>query len=985
MKARILPLLLAAAIVSHAQAASLAAPLEIQLPLGRSAYQTNESIDLAVVRTATEALPATELVLTLAGEDGSRLKFAFPTPAVALENGAARRTDHLHLDGRLLRPGRYAVQVTAGSASAETQIELHSHLRRSSFKIIQWGSRAKGPEQALLGEQSVGFNLVLPAYGGLAPDELIRAGVDYMWCCTMGGGHQLDLRQECDWSDPYVLGGAVARGVRRAMEDRTRPNAIGVHLFDEPGLTWWKHSATGVMVPFNLPSQDRAFAAAFGRPSLQYNQVKPDDAGSVAQWRELGRWKQSFMEAAWKQAAFGIYRVRPDFLPVTQSVYAAYAYSDGYYFNIVRPLPVASGHGGYDDWGPCYFHPSFVFELGRMRDLAKPNWYLPCWYQSTPGDRFRMEQYLAFMGNLQGMAVPPDMTVQQPGSIPLAAEGIVESNKLMARLGTIFTTMPVTRGQAAVLYSLAQNLDAQIHVMATDVNRSAYEGGGHARDASGLVHVAGKMIQTQIDPIVEEDILDGTLAAHYKAVVLPGIHYLDPPVVAALEAYAAAGGTVLLSDDSRVEIKGAAKLGAPATSEFLQKLARLWLERDQPGKLAEREKLYTAGNYMAAAAPLAKAMRAQFDKLGIRPALECDSQSVAAARQAAGDIEYLFAVNVTYDPAEGKMNSIKATEATLAVPDDGRPVYDAVLGGPAELKPQGKNLAGRFRFGPGQMRVFARTAKAIGGIRAATPIVARDFTTKEPIAVQVSATLLDAAGRVLAGSVPLEIRLVDPLGATRYQLDRATAQGTFAIRLPLAANDPPGQWTLVVRELLANTEDTVAFDYAPAAQCGALAGATPRAVSFGEDRENVFRFFRTYQDVTIVKGAGDYNGAAAERLAATLKPWGVRATIVAAAEVNKPRTITDEEARTWVGLDFGRVSPKDARPGNVGFAVRGPVVLLGTPEDNPLIKFALDNNFLPYKPGVAFPGRGRGMLAWQRDAVGYGQESIALVAYGPFQ
>ena len=141
-------------------------------------------------------------------------------------------------------------------------------------------------------------------------------------------------------------------------------------------------------------------------------------------------------------------------------------------------------------------------------------------------------------------------------------------------------------------------------------------------------------------------------------------------------------------------------------------------------------------------------------------------------------------------------------------------------------------------------------------------------------------------------------------------------------------------------------------------------------VCFGNDRENIFRFFRVHRDVTIVKGSTDYNTAAANRLVEILKPWDTHCTIVNAAEVNKPRQLSPEEVSTWCGLDGGTRKPEDANVANVGFAVRGPVILLGTPEDNPLIKFALEKNFLPYKPDkTSFPGRGRGFMAWQRDAV----------------
>src|SRR5262249_47774532 len=83
-------------------------------------------------------------------------------------------------------------------------------------------------------------------------------------------------------------------------------------------------------------------------------------------------------------------------------------------------------------------------------------------------------------------------------------------------------------------------------------------------------------------------------------------------------------------------------------------------------------------------------------------------------------------------------------------------------------------------------------------------------------------------------------------------------------------------------------------------------------------------------------------------------------------------------------LDKNEVAgiPRPNSPAQVGFAFKGPVVLLGTPQDNPLIDFLEKSRFLPYKPSPAeFPGPGRGLLAWQRDGVGYGLESITLIAY----
>ena len=180
-----------------------------------------------------------------------------------------------------------------------------------------------------------------------------------------------------------------------------------------------------------------------------------------------------------------------------------------------------------------------------------------------------------------------------------------------------------------------------------------------------------------------------------------------------------------------------------------------------------------------------------------------------------------------------------------------------------------------------------------------------------------------------------------------------------------------------------NTLGVTSFRFHPPAQCGAAAGATSRAVSFDNDTDNIFRFFRVHHDVTIVTGTSDYHRPAAGRLTEILKPWGVRCRTVAASEVNRPRPLSEDEAKTWVGLEFGRAEPGENNSiGKVGFDIQGPVVLLGTPEDNPLVQFVEKHKFLPYPVDADnFPGRGRGMLAWQRDAVGAGQESIALIAY----
>ncbi|HUT35365.1 MAG TPA: hypothetical protein VNE39_17895 [Planctomycetota bacterium] len=953
------------------QAVAGEAKLQIALPLGRTAYQTNETIDLAVVRSSAEALAAGNLVLNVSGADGSKLSFTFPVAAAPVAGKDARTTEHLHLNGWLLRPGKYVVEAACDGATASVGLDVFSHVRKSDFKLLVWG-RAQKEAKLVEGEDSIGFNLIYGHYTNDDDANYIRAGCDVMPNCVMSGGHQMDLRGECDWSDPYVARGGTARVVQRALQMRTRPNVPGIHFYDEPGLTWHKHPETGEWTPHGVPAQVRAYQSAFGREWLSHHKVDPNNPDHVRQWKQWAYWKLGFMDAAWKEAQLGVLYVEPGYLCVTQSQYGWSAFTDGYYFNVVRSLPIVSGHGGYHDWGPGYFNPSYFLEMARARDIAKPCWYLPCWYGNTTSDEFRLEQYLSFQTNIQGMISPPDIDPFEPAKKP-AAQGVVESNQLMARLGTIFTTMPVTRPPVAMLYSLSHLINEQVK----DRSVCYAHGETHGQNLP-LTYLAGKLLQQQFMVVVDEDIADGTLAANHKAVVLTSIKYLDPPVIAALEDFAAKGGLVLTTADCTVKIKGATGLGVtPAMPDatIIKKLA-------DEKKYDEMRPYVTVGKHFQGATPLAKAIKAQLRLAGIKPIFECDNPYIVATRQAAGDIEYLFAVNAEYDYKVGAYLSMKPAVATIALPDDGRAVYDAVRGGAfAELKGGTK---GTLRFGPGQMHVFARTARPIGSVKALTPVLTRDLTfAQAPIRVEAGATLLDAKGGVLSGSAPLHIQVIAPLGATRYERYVATRQGTATVSLPLAVTDPAGQWKIVVRELLSGTEDTVTFACQPLEKCGALAGATHRAVFFAPDFDRVHRFARVHRAATIVKGAGDYNNAAAERLAGILEPWDLHCKIVDAKEANKPRELKPEEVPTWVGIEFGRADPAGKNsPAKVGFAIQGAVILLGTPQDNPLIAHVEKMKVLPYPPKAdEFPGRGHGYIAWQRDIIGHGQESIALIAY----
>src|SRR5262249_40192474 len=158
------PLLVLAFLVTPA---APGAELKLLLPQNRTAFQTNEWIDVSVVRSSPERLAESDLKLTLTAQDGSSVPATFAVAAVPVRGKEARATEHLHVNGWLLRPGKYALEAASDGATAKTDIEVHSHLRQSSFRLINWG-RAKGPQQLPQGEDSLGFNTF---YGHYANDD----------------------------------------------------------------------------------------------------------------------------------------------------------------------------------------------------------------------------------------------------------------------------------------------------------------------------------------------------------------------------------------------------------------------------------------------------------------------------------------------------------------------------------------------------------------------------------------------------------------------------------------------------------------------------------------------------------------------------------------------------------------------------------------------------------------------------------------------
>jgi len=953
---------------------ALALDLKLNLPQNRTVFQTNERIDVAVVR-AGEVLAEGNVTLVLAG-DKTKMTFVF-----GLKGGADSATDLLHLNGWLIKPGKYTLTATMGDATDKADIEVYSHIRKSTYKVIHWGGPRDDAGMEGEGEEGLGYNLMM---GGVT-QQSIREGMDIMGSCTMGGMHQHDGNLECDWSDPYVSIGAIQRGMDVTMAFRTMPNFIGSHLHDEPGLTWNAHphmkneKGEPAFSPHDIAAQRRAYKSAFDKEQTWFQDVDTKTAAGLADWTQISDFKLGYMSAFWKQSRDAVERIKPGALAVTQCQYGWTALYDGYYFNVVRSMPIVSGHGGYNDFWLMNFNPSFFLEMALPRQLDKPTWYLPGWYDCE-ADQYRMEQYMSFITGIQGIAFPPGINKNSK-----AAPAVKETNHVAARLGTIFTTPNFTKQDVAVLYSKS---DSYFH---KEVRQPQY---------LTLVYMATKLIQLPINVMVEEDIIDGTLANGHKAIIISGVEYLAPAVVSALSEFAKSGGLVLVTGEAKVEIPGATKLSY-AIPNFGTDQYRAYdaatkdLPNDEAGnkrKADLRAEMLGFDAWVNASKPLAETLKKSLADKKIGPAFESDNPMIAPGRQVRGEIEYIFAVNFAMVKEKVAVGNPVKTTATIKLADDGRATYDPLTA--KEIKLSKGSV--KVDFGPGDMKVFARTARPIGGVLVFAPVFNTDLTRENasPISMTLAAALVDNKNNAISGTAPLQIVVTDPNKVVRYNLFRATEAGVCSVELPLAANDAAGKWTVEVTDLLAGKKGSASFEYKPLTTARAIAGATHRAVFFGDDKENIYRFFRDHRNVTIAIGDSEYNQAAAERLVKILKPYNVTCDIVKANEV-LPRELSEEEARTWCGTSiagqrknaegvYQGVNPgRNNSAAAVGWDLKNPTIVLGTPEDNVMIRHLANpnRNMLPYRPSATFPGKGNGMVAWNVQALGHDVHTVALVAY----
>jgi len=306
-----------------------------------------------------------------------------------------------------------------------------------------------------------------------------------------------------------------------------------------------------------------------------------------------------------------------------------------------------------------------------------------------------------------------------------------------------------------------------------------------------------------VDPIAEEEIVSGH-ANRYEAVVVYNARWLRKSVADALARYAARGGKLILDPTVPFDIPGATRLrvdvgmGNPCPARKAGKQTRL----PMPGRR----------DYSCP-----KRIRAIADELGkhVAPLYESPDVTLVANTFRVDRVPYMWFVNVhsgeeyrflqpftltkqAYQKLRPWMDEVARSRFTAPVRMKKLPgvPYDLVAG---------KRLAVRQR---GDRAEFWVAMDRLGGTLVAfypEPIekvaVAAPPTVK-PLQDVVIRVTVSGKGGPVPGAVPIEIHLIDPGGRVHVTSGHfATRDGVYTFPWTPAVNDPPGRWTVKVKDL----------------------------------------------------------------------------------------------------------------------------------------------------------------------------------------
>ncbi|MDP6353595.1 MAG: hypothetical protein QF473_00725, partial [Planctomycetota bacterium] len=470
------------------------------------------------------------------------------------------------------------------------------------------------------------------------------------------------------------------------------------------------------------------------------------------------------------------------------------------------------------------------------------------------------------------------------------------------------------------------------------------------------------------DMIFDPDINSGR-AEDYSVILVPGIEFeqeLSEDILNGLRNLIAAGKTVVVEKGSKLDIEGVVTMENTEWDEFFQPLYQATYRDDELVRTYRLTEDLTVklrdflGRYVPPAAG--------------------HSMTVGPDWLRYGETWYLVVSNFE-DPMFSYLHRqrlVAPAVRTLTVYDKPSVCYDALEMKRVDLKPDaqvteapasGQKFDADLRTSNGKIYAFMK--RPIGGVSlACTPAP----SVADELAVRVQ--VMDDSGASIDGAFPIELILTDPKGRATERYRAAAPVLNEIFNIP--ANAAPGEWKLIVRELVAGHEATHKFKIADRQDAIKLAEDSRDVLVYdaalvksmlGEMKEAV---------VPVEESMSESIGPLVAKLKTSFKANGIELRAVRPSEVEiqsekyRKQGVYNEYSH-WGGLmtwDSVVIGPK--------FHVDLPVILLDLGGKHKWTSHLLRYGLMLDVPSKHNPGAGRAIVVPAPMAFHYSKGTIVI-------
>jgi hypothetical protein len=550
---------------------------------------------------------------------------------------------------------------------------------------------------------------------------------------------------------PHVVT-AFQRAVGR-LPPRERPllPAPGRVPDDHPWLQWFQWTLVNVDGGFNLAE---AAAAAEVRPDVRLGPIPGAMQIPLVDLKE--------------PAQYPPYNFGPNGFNLVAS----------YYYNTFwQPIMTAS----------------FWMEVGRMGNRALPQWNMPDALGTAGYTRNNFFHYM--LGGVSGLAY-----YKYADRSSATWEEMRGLGGTVRRIGPLQATLQPAARDIALLNSFSTGCFDPEHTLKQTY---AYH----------------NLMQAHYDvTVVAEEEIGSALVRKHRALVLSQVRWLRAAAFDAVARHAAEGGLVILDATVPFDVPGAKRIGVDLATGDVPPEGKEWIAAPRTAGLDDYgrpERIRAVAGHVATHVPVR---------------MRCDDIRLVAARFTAADIPCTWFVNAQdgeefmYSRERAgaghpgartpeKIASLEAWErdrmeagpfeVDVVVPRQPGVPYDLVAMSRVEVE----EVADGYRLA-------LKMARFGGALVAWLPFAIRQVRLESPDEVRRGARVafeavcqgVDGdAGEVLRrtpGITPIELVLRDPAGRRHPPSGvHAMRDGTLVIEWTPARNDPPGLWTVAIREL----------------------------------------------------------------------------------------------------------------------------------------------------------------------------------------